>query len=160
MIENELKKEQFCSIFFEAEQTSSRVSSVELSHFIDDENTLKDMIGKKKLIYQKEHGLTSVGAYEALEELCQINMDTMKKTISGRAKITRNFIYKFTVGFHMTLDEANEYFELNGGALRENCLADYICMCALRDEDDIFQFITDFELHTESKLGMRDRKSK
>lgn len=160
MINNNLKKEQFQSILFEAEKTSSRVSSAELSHFIDDENELKDMIGRRKLLYQKDQGLTSTGAYEKLEDLCQINMDTMKKTISGRIRITRNFIYKFAVGLHMALEEANEYFELNGGVLNERCMADYICIKALKDHDDVHQFIKDFERHTGIKIAMRNRQSK
>lgn len=87
-------------------------------------------------------------------------MDTLKKTINGSIKITRNFIYKFVVRLHMTLEEANTYFELNGGALRETCLADYICLHALLDQDDIHQFISDFEQHTETKIGIRNRLTK
>lgn len=159
MIET-IKKEQFESIFYNPEKTVLKVSAEELSHFMDDENLLKSMIGNKKLLFQKEHNLSSTGAYEALEDLCQINMDTLKKTINGSIKITRNFLYKFTIGLHMTLEEANTYFELNGGVLRETCLADYICLHALLDQDDIHQFISDFELHTEFKIGIRNRQSK
>lgn len=155
-----IKKEQFKSIFYEPEKISLKVSTEKLSHFIDKENTLKRMICDKKLFYQTKHNLTSTSAYEALEDLCQINVDTLKKTINGSIKITRNFIYKFTVGLHMTLEEANAFFELNDGPLRETCLADYICLHALLDQDDIYQFISDFELHTESKIGMRNRQSK
>jgi hypothetical protein len=103
--------------------------------------------------------LISSEAYEKLEEQCQISIDTMKKTISGRVKPKRNFLYKFTVGLHMTLEEANEFFELNGGTLRESCLADYICIHALRDKDDIEVFISDYEKHTGSKIGMRERQA-
>lgn len=156
----EIKKEQFKSIFYEPEKFALKVSAEELSHFIDDENTLKRMICDRKLLYQAEHGLSSVKAYEALEDLCQINMDTLKKTINGSIKITRIFIYKFVVGLHMALEEANTYFELNGGALRETCLADYICLHALLDQDDIHQFISDFEQHTETKIGIRNRLTK
>ncbi|MBD5452507.1 MAG: hypothetical protein HDR25_07700 [Lachnospiraceae bacterium] len=159
MIET-INKEQFDSIFYNPEKTMLKVSAEELSHFVENENVLKLKIANKKLLYQKAHDLSSTGAYEALEDLCQINMDTLKKTINGSIKITRNFIYKFTVGLHMTLEEANTFFELNGGALRETCLADYICLHALLDQDDIYQFISDFELHTESKIGIRNRQSK
>lgn len=159
MIEN-INKEEFDSIFFELEKVSSRVSAKELSHFADNDNTLRDMISKKKLMYQEEHKLTALKAYEELEEKCRISIDTMKKTISGRIKVTRNFLYKFVVGLHMSIDKANEYFELNGGVLRESCLADYICIHALLDKDDIGVFIEDFEKHTESRIGMRDRKTK
>ena len=102
-----------------------------LSHFIDHENALRDMIFRKKDLYQSENKVGTLAAYERLEEECQINVDTMKKTISGSIKVTRNFLYKFAVGLHMSLEEANQYFELNGGGLRESCLADYICIHAL-----------------------------
>lgn len=155
-----LKKEDFNCIFFQAEKTSVRVSSRELSHFIDAENELRDMIGKKKVSYQKEQNLTSLTAYEALEDMCQISMDTLKKTISGKIKVTRTFLYKFTVGLQMSLEEANQYFALNGGKLQYSCLADYICIHALLDNDTIMDFIKEFELHTDSKLAMRERRSK
>jgi len=153
-------KREFDSIFFEDEKTSSRVSVGELSHFVDNEDILKDMISRRKIRYQNEHNLSALAAYEKLEEQCQISIDTMKKTISGRIKVTRNFLYKFTVGLHMTLEEANEYFKLNGGTLRESCLADYICIHALLDKDEISLFINDFEKHTGSKIGMRERQTK
>lgn len=159
MIRN-IRKEGFDSIFFEAEKTSSRVSTKELSHFIDNENALRDMISRKKLLYQNENNLSALAAYEQLEDECQISVDTMKKTISGRIKVTRNFLYKLAVGLHMTLGEANKYFELNGGELRESCLADYICIHALLDHDDIAVFISDFEKHTDSKIEMRERQTK
>jgi hypothetical protein len=44
-----IKPEEFDSIFFETEKTSSRVSAKELSHFIDDENKLRDLISKRKI---------------------------------------------------------------------------------------------------------------
>lgn len=159
MIKN-IKKEEFDSIFFEVEKTSLRVSPKELSHFIDDENTLRDMISRKKILYQKENNLTALAAYEQLEDKCQISMDTIKKTINGRSKVTRNFLYKFVVGLNMTLEEANKYFALNGGELRESCLADYICIHALLDKDNITLFISEFEKHTDYKLSMRERQAK
>lgn len=159
MIKN-IRGKDFDSIFYEAEKISFRVSAKELSPFADNENLLRDMISKRKIRFQTENNLSALAAYEELEEQCQISIDTMKKTISGRIKITRNFLYKFVVGLHMGIEEANEYFELNGGALRESCLADYICIHALFDKDDIFEFIEDFEKHTDLKIGMRERQTK
>lgn len=157
---NHIEPEKFDSIFFEAEKTSMRVSAAELSGFIENENKLKDMISKKKISYQQEHKLSVTAAYEKLEEQCQISVDTMKKSINGTIRVTRNFLYKFTVGLHMSLEEANEYFLLNGGALRESCMADYICIHALVDKDGISAFIRDFEKHTDSKISMRERKGR
>jgi hypothetical protein len=52
------------------------------------------------------------------------------------------------------------YEKYYGGALRESCLADYICIHALLDKDDISDFISDFEKHTDSKIGIRKRITK
>ena len=71
--------------------------------------------------------------------------------------MTRTFLYKFTVGLKLTVDEANKFFDLCGGPLYEKCFADYICLRALEDKDDIEVFIKQFELHTGRKISMRSR---
>ena len=100
-------------------------------------------------------GCGTAEVYDKLEELCQISVTTMKKTISGTQKISRNFLYKFVVGLHMSVEEANEYFALCGGELNLKNPADFICYRALEDGDSIFQFIEDFEHYTGLKIALR-----
>ena len=79
-------------------------------------------------------------------------------TCIRKIKLSFNqFLYKFSVGLQMTLEEANTYFELCGGALNERCMADYICIRALLDHDSIDHFIEEFEKHTGIKLS-RERE--
>ncbi len=157
MVDN-IQREKFQSVFFEPEKKSFHVTAGELSDFIENECKLREMISQRKIRYTQEHNLSVMQTYEELEDKCQINMDTMKKTISGAIRISRNFLYKFTVGLHMSLEEANTYFELKDGVLQENNIADYICIRALLDGDDISEFIRDFEKHTEYKISMRNKK--
>ena len=115
------------------------------------------MIGDAKADLKEREKLTVTRASEWIADHCQINETTLSKTITGKIKVTRTFLYKFTVGLKMTVDEANKYFDLCGGPLYERCMADYICMKALKDKDDIEIFIKDFELHTGMKIRMRER---
>ena len=150
--EQEMK--QFEGIEIEKKKESYRVTPGEMEQF----NTaweLQDMIGNRKKQFQDEHNLKVYPAYDKLEELCQISVTTMKKTISGTQKISRNFLYKFVVGLHMSGEEANEYFALCGGELNLKKPADFICYRALEDGDSIFQFIEDFEHYTGLKIALR-----
>lgn len=150
-------REFFDSIEYHKDTQSLRVTAAELSQFADQDDELACMIGDAKLDLIEREGFSATRASEWIEDHCQISEDTLKKTITGKIKVTRTFLYKFTVGMKMTVDEANKYFELCGGPLYERCMADYICMKALKDKDDIEVFIKDFELHTGLKIRMRGR---
>lgn len=136
---------------------SLRVTARDLARFDDQNIELADMIASAKADLADREGLSATRASEWIANHCQISEDTLKKTIIGTTKVTRTFLYKITVGLKMTVDEANKYFDLCGGPLYEKCMADYICMQALKDKDDIEVFIKDFELHTGMKIRMRER---
>lgn len=139
-------------------KTSYQVTGSELSQFIDNELELAELIADKKKQYEKEKQISSTQAYFDIEEMCQISADTLKKAICHSRKTTRSFLYKFVVGFQMTLDEANEYFELCGGPLTRKKAEDYICMNALRDKDSVQQLVDDFEKHLGLKIGFSYNK--
>ena len=150
-------RDYFDSIEYRKETQSLRVTAAELTRFVDQDADLAGMIGDAKLDLAEREGFSATRASEWIADHCQISEDTLKKTIIGTTKVTRTFLYKFTVGMKMTVDEANKYFELCGGPLYERCMADYICMKALKDKDDIEVFIKDFERHTGLKIRMRER---
>ena len=154
------EKEFFESIEYRKESQSLRVTVAELSHFVDQDEDLACMIGDAKIDLEEREGLSATRASEWIEEHCQINEDTLKKTIIGTIKVTRPFLYKFTVGLKMSVEEANRFFDLCGGPLYEKCLADYICIRALEHRDDIDLFIKQYELHTGMNIHMRRRRSK
>ena len=129
-------------------KTSYKVTAAELSHFVDNDFDLAELVAERKKQYERENKVSATAAYLDIEEKCQISMATFKKAMCGMRKITRKFLYKFTVGLKMSLEEANEYFELCGGALSTKCREDYICIKALEDKDSIEQFVSDIKKHT------------
>lgn len=140
------------------EKVSSRVTSREISIYVDMSASLS-----KKISYEKQHlaevqGLKSTEMAGEIADRCQIAEDTLKKAISGKVPATRRFLYKFTVGLQMPLEKANEFFVLCGGALSDDCAADYICKCALRDKDDIWTFLEEMEQYLGINLYLRERK--
>lgn len=151
---------EFEMIEYCAEKSSFLPTFDELTHFDIQEKELMQKVRKKKLEYAKEHNFSSERAYDQLEIDCLISADTMRKTIVGTTKCSRKFLYKFTVGLHMSVDEANEYFTLCDGPLTEKCKADYICISALNESCDIQEFVDFFEDNTGIKLVKKPRPSK
>lgn len=84
--------------------------------------------------------------YDELDRLCYIAPATMKKTVLGKYLVSRVFLYKFTIGLCMTLEEANAYFSLcNGGILKSDDRGDYIVINAFRDQDNVESVINEFQ---------------
>lgn len=158
--EKDLNKKITC-VEYKPEIYFDRVSDADIARFKDNEKKLAVKISGIKMKYEIENNISSTKAYEEIEEKCQISVTALKYATSCTKGHTANrrFLYKFTVGLGMRLEEADELFELENGKLRDDCLEDLICMCALRDEDDIYDFIEEYEEHTGIKLSMRERKT-
>ena len=135
----------------ENQKVAMQVTSAELKKFEND-TKLPSMISDRKIQNDIEKGLKALHGYSAIEESCLISVTSLKKVINGSDKVTRKFLYKFVVGLKMSLDEANQFFAHCGGQLHDDSLEDYICKCALRDEDDIYTFVEEFERLTNSKI--------
>ena len=134
----------------EDNKVAVRVTAPEMKKF-NAAIELTERVGEIIGDYVDEHNLKP--KYEKLSELLQMNEKTIKSNISGKNNIQRTFLYKLCVGLHMTIEQANELFEMCGGKLKEDCCEDYICKCALRDGDDIKSFIEDYNKYSEnSKL--------
>lgn len=138
------------------EKTSLCVIDKDMERFNTDWE-LQEKIADRKKKFEKDNCIKATKAYDELEEICHISVTTMKKSINGTQKITRTFLYKFTVGLGMGIDEANEFFMLCGGKLNDDCREDYICRKALDDRDDIFTFIEQYEYFTKMKIDMTNR---
>lgn len=111
------------------------------------------MISERKMQNDIEKGLKAIHGYSDIEKSCLISVTSLKKVINGSDKVTRKFLYKFAVGLHMSIDEANEFFKLCGGELHDDSLEDCICKCALRDKDNIHDFVEEFENLTNTKIA-------
>ena len=135
----ELRTKNFST--FKSEDASFRVTAADMKRFqTNQELPLKIYNAIDE--YARLHNIKP--KYAGIEELCQISETSLKKSCAGTQKITRQFLYKFTVGLKMSVDAANDLFALCGGALRDDDLEDYICLKALIDGDDILFFINQF----------------
>lgn len=91
-------------------------------------------------------------AYAYIDAHCHIAPPTMKKALQGNSRITRKMLYKYTVGMRMSLEQAQEYFELQGRHLsNDSDEEEMIAFNALRDGDSADSLIEEF-LHL---LGKR-----
>lgn len=136
----ELKSKNF-TISNKKNDTSFRIAAADIKRFqANKELPLK--LYNEIDNYAKLHNIKP--KYAGIEEICQISETSLKKSCAGTQKITRQFLYKFTVGLKMSIEAANEFFALCGGVLRDDDLEDFICMKALIDGDDILFFINQF----------------
>ena len=125
----------------DSQRASYRVTSAEMKRF-EGNKTLALKVYNKINDYCNIYNIKP--KYEGLEEICQLSASTLNKSCGGKIKITRLFLYKFSVGLKMSITEADEFFELCGGKLNEDNPEDLICRNALRDGDDILYFIDEF----------------
>ena len=86
------------------------------------------------------------GKYKRLESHCGITEASMRKYLRGNLKdrgrnISREAVAKMSVGIHLSVEEANELFCLQGHSLEpEHGLFDAIVVDALQCGDDISTF--------------------
>lgn len=133
-------------------KSSYKVTASEMKRF-EVNNSLALMVYNKIKEYTTEHNIKP--RYEGLVEQCQLDASTLNKSCSGKIKITRHFLYKFTVGLKMSVDEANKFFILCGGVLADDNIEDYICKKALEDKDDILLFIEQFNEYVNKYNSLR-----
>lgn len=120
-------------------------SNKELSVPREKMNLLKKKIADdvNQMIYERRWPLARAYAY--FDEHCHIAAPTMKKALQENGKITRKFLYKYTVGMHMSIDQAQEYFDLQGRILQsESDAEDIIAYNALKDGDSTYSMIEEF----------------
>lgn len=147
-------EEEMNRIVFD-ESSSVRNASIHLSPEEKQEQDaqLKALVLERKHRLESERCIKPTPAFGLIEELCDISETSLKKSLLGQQKITRTFIYKFSVGMNMTLEEANRLFSLCGGPLDPSVKEDYICIRAIEDHDDIHTFISQFKEFTGFRLS-------
>ena len=133
------------SMFSETSRVFYMTTSKELRVPMEQMNLLRKKISDdvNQLIYERSWTLAKTYAY--IDANCYIAAPTMKKALQENGKITRKFLYKYTVGMHMPLDRAQEYFELQGRRLQsDNDPEDIIAYNAIRDGDSADSMISEF----------------
>ena len=82
----------------------------------------------------------------AMEAACAVSYELMKKTISGKRRITRATLAKLSVGMGLSVEKAQELFRLEGHSLEPDInLLDAIVVDALQCGDDISTFFEECE---------------
>ncbi len=90
--------------------------------------------------------------YTAIE--CELSETYVRKIIRGDKPVTRNFLGAFCVGMGLTPEESEELFELTGNKLTFGfSYFDSITMCAIRDGDNIEDYLADLEKYTDDSIG-------
>ena len=103
-------------------------------------------ISEDVLRLREERGGVLNRAYDFIDAQCHIAAATMKKVLLGQCSVTRELLYKYTVGLGLTLEQAQEYFELQGGRLRDDSEeAELIAFNALKDRDGIDSLMDQFQ---------------
>ena len=98
-------------------------------------------VDKARYDYEQANN-TKISLYDFVADKCNITSSLYKKLQNPTRpnKWTRAALGKLCVGLGLTIDEANELFQLQGGKLNETNALDKIIYCALRDKDDISFF--------------------
>jgi len=131
---------------------SKFVTPEEITRFEKSENELRYKLMNLISDYGEIHGYKRVKTIEMFAEECRTSETTLKKCINGTQPISRKLLYKISVGLKMNLEKVNELFALCGGVLTRSDKLDYICINALRDNDDIDFFIDQVYEFTKVKL--------
>ncbi|MGN0433980.1 MAG: hypothetical protein ACI4EB_05535 [Bilifractor sp.] len=102
-----------------------------------------------------EYYYDRLGGKEAqLETKCQISSNLFHKYLrfKGGRNITYENLAKFCVGVSLTVEEADELFRYRGKRLDVENLCDYILMCELENNGDIYEYIEDMKKYAGVKI--------
>ena len=111
-----------------------------------------------KLYYKQD--MKMIDFYAQIDSKLRIAPDTMKKLLRRTTTtISREMLYKIAVGTGMDIETANSFFIMSrGGVLNPDSLNDLIVINALRDKDNIDDFIQEFNEKIGINIGGYIRK--
>lgn len=111
-----------------------------------------------KLYYKPD--MKMIDFYAQIDSKLRIAPDTMKKLLRRTTTtISREMLYKIAVGTGMDIETANSFFIMSrGSVLNQDSLNDLIVINALRDKDNIDDFIQEFHEKIGINIGGYIRK--
>ncbi|MBR4450715.1 MAG: helix-turn-helix domain-containing protein [Clostridia bacterium] len=136
-----------------------RLTNEDKTRFTQKEEALLTKLYEYKADLKKRdpHNAT----YERMAELCCVSVDSLKKIIKGRVQdVTKGFLLRFTYGMGMSVDEANEFFELFEGKLSEDRIEDLAFLRAREDGDSIEEFDEELKEIMRSKINKNRKERK
>lgn len=155
----------FESIEYPKQKIMAYVTDADMHIFKEMDDALRDKIKADVIEYKENNKLRTMK-----EALVQISMETrisvayLNKAMNNGSP-SREFLYMYVIGMkkfkgsnrQKAIERANEYFELKGGALTDKCKLDFICLCALRDNDDINVFFEQCKKYTKLPFIRKER---
>ena len=124
------------------DKASYMVSKEEMAMFDEDASELPSDVDTVIFDYCQSLEIKRVNSQIA--EYIHTNEKTLREYLNGKRKITRQFLYKLTIGLALTREQADELFMKCGGKLNPLCREDYIVLRAIEDDDSIKDFIENF----------------
>lgn len=83
--------------------------------------------------------------YQLIDRELYISASTIKKIFQGKYTVSRDILYKITVGLKMDVETADQYFvKTMEGPLNHNNLSDIIVINALEDGDSLDSMLSEF----------------
>ncbi|SCY73058.1 hypothetical protein SAMN02910292_02696 [Lachnospiraceae bacterium XBB2008] len=139
--EEELRSKSFkCTL---SDKPSYKVSKEEADRFKQMRAALPRKLHEVLAAWTKETGVQLTNS--TLGEMCRTNEKTIREYLNTKRAITRQFLYKLTIGLQLSLDQADELFELCGGILDpDSTFEDFIVYKAIIDKDDIDSFVEEY----------------
>lgn len=131
---------------------------------VDEFKAMEQQLVKKVCDYlMKQYynpDMKMIDFYAQIEYKLRIAPDTMKKLLRRTTTtISREMLYKIAVGTGMDIETANSFFIMSrGGVLNPDSLNDLIVINALRDKDNIDDFIQEFHEKIGTNIGGYIRK--
>ena len=138
-----IRSHQFKSdgFFIERDRTSSRISS---DAVLPDTKEKKQVQLRKRLnslIHEKLDGSSA-----KIEAACGVSYELVRKYMSGGRKVTRETLAKLCVGMGLSVEEAQQLFQLQGHSLEPDInRLDAILVDVLKCGEDIHVFYEECE---------------
>ena len=150
-----LKKLSGLKFYIEEQEADFRITAADrakLSSVFENNNILRKKISdycqQKCIASGSEYNPSFFAAVE-----CDVSETYIRKIIRGDKPVSRKFLGQFCVGMGLTPEETDELFALTGKKLVFGyTYFDSITMCAVRDGDNIEDYLRDLEFYSDSSI--------
>lgn len=130
---------------------SYRISITDQKHIDDINGNIRKLRSRLQGIFY-DRTKDADDPYSYLDAKCGIGESLFRKVLNGTRKITRPMLARFIVGLKLDGGQADELFELSGTPLNPDNALDLIIINAIRDRDEIDDFVDEVIKYTDSKI--------
>ena len=128
-------------LFIEQEKASKRISPNAVLPDMPEKKQVQLRKRLNSLLFEKLDGNSA-----RIESACGVSWELVRKYMSGTRKVTRDSLAKLCVGMRLTVEEAQQLFQLQGNSLEPDInLLDAIVVDVLKCGEDISVFYAECE---------------